>query len=63
MVVSPSRELAQQTYREFMRLSDGRGFRIHMIDNTAKAAKKFGPQSAGKFGEYVKRRWIVCVRN
>ena len=51
VVVSPSRELAQQTYREFVRLADGRGFRIHTIDNTAKAAKKFGPKSAGKFGK------------
>ena len=51
VVVSPSRELAQQTYREFVRLADGRGFRVHTIDNTGKAAKKFGPQSAGKFGK------------
>ena len=50
MVVSPTRELANQTYREFQRLADGRGLRIHVIENTAKAIKKFGPQSSQKFG-------------
>ena len=62
VVVSPSRELAQQTYREFVRLADGRGFRIHTIDNTAKATKKFGPQSAGKFGKGHKTK-LVKVNN
>ncbi|XP_071789944.1 probable ATP-dependent RNA helicase DDX52 [Asterias amurensis] len=49
VVVSPTRELANQTYREFQRLADGRGLRIHVIENTAKAIKKFGPQSSQKF--------------
>nr|XP_002741008.2 PREDICTED: probable ATP-dependent RNA helicase DDX52-like [Saccoglossus kowalevskii] len=49
VVVSPTRELAQQTYREFCRLAEGRSFRIHIIDKTSQAAKKFGPQSSQKF--------------
>ncbi|KAK2708242.1 probable ATP-dependent RNA helicase DDX52 [Artemia franciscana] len=49
VVVSPTRELAQQTYRECQKLSEGIGLRIHMIENVSKAVKKFGPQSSGNF--------------
>lgn len=51
IVLSPTRELASQTYREFLRLSEGRGFRIHMVDKFAKASKVFKKQSGLKFGE------------
>ncbi|KAJ8043001.1 putative ATP-dependent RNA helicase DDX52 [Holothuria leucospilota] len=49
IVLSPTRELASQTYREFLRLSEGRGFRIHMVDKFAKASKVFKKQSGLKF--------------
>eukprot|EP00057_Strongylocentrotus_purpuratus_P013182 XP_011667656.1 PREDICTED: probable ATP-dependent RNA helicase DDX52 [Strongylocentrotus purpuratus] len=49
VVVSPTRELSQQTYRELMRLSEGSGLRIHTIEHGAKAAQKFGPHTAQKF--------------
>ncbi|XP_022085857.1 probable ATP-dependent RNA helicase DDX52 [Acanthaster planci] len=49
IVVSPTRELASQTYREFQRLAEGRGLRIHLIESTAKAAKKFSPEASQKF--------------
>ncbi|XP_038053752.1 probable ATP-dependent RNA helicase DDX52 [Patiria miniata] len=49
VVVSPTRELANQTYREFQRLAEGRGLRVHLIESTAKAVKKFGPESSQKF--------------
>ncbi|XP_053313644.1 probable ATP-dependent RNA helicase DDX52 [Spea bombifrons] len=48
LIISPTRELASQTHRELVKLSDGIGFRIHMIDKAAVAAKKFGPKSSKK---------------
>ncbi|KAM9788500.1 putative ATP-dependent RNA helicase DDX52 [Neosynchiropus ocellatus] len=49
VVVSPTRELANQTYRELLRLSEGVGFRVLILDKAAMAAKKFGPQSSKKY--------------
>ncbi|KAG9351604.1 hypothetical protein JZ751_022855 [Albula glossodonta] len=49
LIISPTRELASQTYREFLKLSEGVGFRIHIIDKGSDAAKKYGPKSAKKF--------------
>ncbi|XP_069766461.1 probable ATP-dependent RNA helicase DDX52 [Narcine bancroftii] len=49
LILSPTRELASQTHRELVKLSEGIGFRIHMINKAAEAAKKFGPKTANKF--------------
>ena len=49
VVLSPTRELATQTHREFQRIAEGTGFRIHMIENGNKAAKNFGPNCRQKF--------------
>ncbi|KAK7926148.1 hypothetical protein WMY93_008458 [Mugilogobius chulae] len=49
VVISPTRELASQTYRELLRLSDGVGFRVHIIDKASLAAKKYGPKSSKKY--------------
>ncbi|XP_072325782.1 probable ATP-dependent RNA helicase DDX52 isoform X2 [Scyliorhinus torazame] len=49
LILSPTRELANQTHRELVKLSEGIGFRIHMINKTAEAAKKFGPKTSSKF--------------
>ncbi|XP_059207702.1 probable ATP-dependent RNA helicase DDX52 [Centropristis striata] len=49
VVISPTRELASQTYRELLRLSEGVGFRVHIIDKASLAAKKYGPQSNKKY--------------
>ncbi|XP_030041422.1 putative ATP-dependent RNA helicase DDX52 isoform X3 [Microcaecilia unicolor] len=49
LIVSPTRELASQTQRELVKLSEGTGFRIHMIHKAAEAAKKFGRKSAKRF--------------
>uniref|UniRef100_A0A8C5M2N9 Probable ATP-dependent RNA helicase DDX52 n=1 Tax=Leptobrachium leishanense TaxID=445787 RepID=A0A8C5M2N9_9ANUR len=48
LIISPTRELASQTHRELVKLSEGIGFRIHMIDKAAVAAKRFGPKSSKK---------------
>ena len=49
LVLSPTRELAKQTLREFQRVADGTGFRIHFIEKASTAVKKFGPKSSQKF--------------
>lgn len=49
VVISPTRELANQTYRELVRLSEGVGFRVHIIEKASLAAKKYGPQSNKKY--------------
>ncbi|CAB0035272.1 unnamed protein product [Trichogramma brassicae] len=49
IIISPTRELAKQTYRECIRLSEGRDFRIHIISKVNQAAEKYGPKSSQKF--------------
>ncbi|XP_046723446.1 probable ATP-dependent RNA helicase DDX52 [Silurus meridionalis] len=49
LIVAPTRELASQTHRELLKLSEGLGFRVHMINKGGDAAKKYGPKSAKKF--------------
>uniref|UniRef100_A0A7N6AHY7 Probable ATP-dependent RNA helicase DDX52 n=1 Tax=Anabas testudineus TaxID=64144 RepID=A0A7N6AHY7_ANATE len=49
VIISPTRELASQTYRELLRLSEGVGFRVHIMDKASMAAKKYGPQSNKKY--------------
>eukprot|EP01135_Chromosphaera_perkinsii_P002837 Nk52_evm27s228 gene=Nk52_evmTU27s228 len=49
VIVSPTRELAEQIYRESVRLSEGSGFKIvHLTKATALKAN-IGPQSSQKF--------------
>ncbi|XP_067279402.1 probable ATP-dependent RNA helicase DDX52 isoform X1 [Pseudorasbora parva] len=49
LIISPTRELATQTHREMLKLSEGVGFRVHMINKGVEAVKKYGPKSAKKF--------------
>lgn len=49
VILSPTRELAKQTFRECSRLSEGRGFRIHIISKIKQALEKYGPKSSQKF--------------
>ncbi|XP_035156674.1 putative ATP-dependent RNA helicase DDX52 isoform X1 [Callithrix jacchus] len=49
LIISPTRELASQIHRELVKISEGTGFRIHMIHKAVVAAKKFGPKSSKKF--------------
>uniref|UniRef100_A0A8C5DAK9 ATP-dependent RNA helicase n=1 Tax=Gouania willdenowi TaxID=441366 RepID=A0A8C5DAK9_GOUWI len=53
VIISPTRELASQTYRELLRLSEGVGFRVHILDKATLAAKKYGPQSNRKYDVLV----------
>lgn len=50
VIVSPTRELANQTHRECVKLTEGIGLRCHVIDNVGKATQKFGPKSSQRFG-------------
>ncbi len=52
MVVSPTRELAQQTYREFLRLGMGSGFKVHVLTKAKANANTFGSQSSQRFGKW-----------
>ncbi|XP_043462282.1 probable ATP-dependent RNA helicase DDX52 [Leptopilina heterotoma] len=49
VILSPTRELAKQTYRECMKISEGRDFRVHIISKINKALSQYGPKSSNKF--------------
>ncbi|XP_076302286.1 putative ATP-dependent RNA helicase DDX52 [Lasioglossum baleicum] len=49
VILSPTRELAKQTYRECLRLSEGYNFRVHIISKINQALNKYGPKSSQKF--------------
>nr|XP_012235584.1 PREDICTED: probable ATP-dependent RNA helicase DDX52 [Linepithema humile]XP_012235585.1 PREDICTED: probable ATP-dependent RNA helicase DDX52 [Linepithema humile] len=49
VILSPTRELAKQTYRECLRLNEGFDFRIHIISKVNQALTKYGPSSSQKF--------------
>ncbi|XP_062396344.1 probable ATP-dependent RNA helicase DDX52 [Sardina pilchardus] len=48
LVLSPTRELAHQTYKELLRLVDGTGLRVHIIKKKDTAQKQ-GPKSKKVF--------------
>lgn len=49
-----------QTYREMLRLTDGVGLRVHIIDKASLAAKKYGRHSNKKYGKRGgERLWAV----
>ncbi|XP_058800275.1 probable ATP-dependent RNA helicase DDX52 [Phymastichus coffea] len=49
VIISPTRELAKQTYSECMRMSEGRGFRVHIISKIKQALTQYGPKSNQKY--------------
>ncbi|XP_058948166.2 probable ATP-dependent RNA helicase DDX52 [Pocillopora verrucosa] len=49
VVVSPTRELAQQIYHEFCHLSNGRKFRIHLLTKAKASSNSFGSKSSQRF--------------
>lgn len=53
IILSPTRELAKQTYRECLRLSENYGFRVHIISKINQALSKYGPKNSQKFGTSV----------
>ncbi|KAM7348044.1 DExD-box helicase 52 [Cochliomyia hominivorax] len=49
LVLAPTRELAQQIYRECIRLSEKTALKIHIISKVNQAKMKFGENSSKKF--------------
>lgn len=49
LILAPTRELAQQTYRECVELSVKTALKIHIISKVKQAEQKFGPHSGKKF--------------
>lgn len=52
LILCPTRELAKQTQRECGRLSEGRGFRVHIISKIKKALTQYNPNGSQKYGMY-----------
>ncbi|XP_065063189.1 probable ATP-dependent RNA helicase DDX52 [Rhopilema esculentum] len=49
VVISPTRELASQIYREFNRLGSGKGFRIHLLTKSKAASGNFTKTSDARY--------------
>ncbi|TMW49675.1 hypothetical protein DOY81_005244 [Sarcophaga bullata] len=49
LILAPTRELAQQIYRECVRLSEKTALKIHIISKVNQAKQKFGENSSKKF--------------
>ncbi|KAK2170523.1 hypothetical protein LSH36_2g03000 [Paralvinella palmiformis] len=49
VVLSPTRELAAQTHREFQRIAEGTGFRIHLMEKVNIINNKYGKKAGRKF--------------
>ena len=64
VILCPTRELAKQTYRECVRLSEGCNYRIHIISKINQALQKYGPKSSQKFDILITTpRRIVYLLN
>ncbi|XP_044269434.1 probable ATP-dependent RNA helicase DDX52 isoform X2 [Tribolium madens] len=60
LVLCPTRELAKQTQRECIRLSEGKGFHVHVISKINKALTQYGPNSSKKFDILITTPNRVC---
>lgn len=60
IILCPTRELAKQTQRECIRLTEGIGFRIHIINKINQAEDKYGPKSSGKYDILITTPNRVC---
>lgn len=59
LILCPTRELASQTQRECVKLSEGRGFKIHIISKIKKALSQYGSKSNKKYGKL--RLWFINI--
>lgn len=60
LILCPTRELAKQTQRECMRLTDGIDFRIHIISKVKQAELKYGKESSKKYDILITTPNRVC---
>jgi ATP-dependent RNA helicase DDX52/ROK1 len=63
VVVSPTRELATQTYREFKRFSKGKQWNLCLLTKATAASNAFGENSWKKFGIYSFIHSFCCFMN
>ena len=49
LILCPTRELAKQTQRECVRLSEGRSFHVHIITKIKRAIEQYGEKSSKKY--------------
>ena len=49
LILSPTRELAKQTHREALWISEGSNLKVHHLKDVKEAAKKFNPESLYKY--------------
>ncbi|CAH0548072.1 unnamed protein product [Brassicogethes aeneus] len=60
LILCPTRELAKQTQRECLRLSEGREFRVHVISKIKKALTQYGPKSNKKYDILIATPNRIC---
>lgn len=49
VILCPTRELAKQTQRIALRVTEGLGFHIHIMSNINRAIKQYGEKTSGKY--------------
>ncbi|KAL3285424.1 hypothetical protein HHI36_019526 [Cryptolaemus montrouzieri] len=60
VILCPTRELAKQTQRECVKLSEGRNFRIHIISKIKRALEQYGPNSNNKYDILITTPKRLC---
>lgn len=60
VILCPTRELAKQTQRECLKLSEGIGLRVHIASKTNKAEHRYGQKSNQKFDILITTPKRVC---
>lgn len=60
LILCPTKELAKQIQLLCIRITDGLGFHIHMLNRVNKAIKQYGPNSNGNFDILITTPNILC---
>lgn len=60
LIICPTRELAKQTQKEFILLSDTRNLKVHVINKVKEAVEKYGPKSSKKFDVLITTPNRLC---
>ncbi|XP_022901793.2 probable ATP-dependent RNA helicase DDX52 [Onthophagus taurus] len=60
LIICPTRELAKQTQKECIRLSEGRNLRVHVISKIKQALTQYGPKSSGKYDILITTPNRIC---
>lgn len=60
VILCPTRELAKQTQRECLRLVEGIGLRVHILNKINQAEAKYGPKSNKKYDILITTPNRIC---